>query len=79
MGTYIQASIEASDVIDAMDEAATFSVEMWMALAEGLQQGMLFDNAADLFAQETPQICASVATQLERLAATICNDGNPND
>lgn len=49
---FIQASIEAESLIDAMNEDGGFAADVWLELAEKLHMGLLLDNACDLFSTD---------------------------
>ena len=62
---YIQTEITAEAVIDAMNDDCGFALEMWREIAEGLNKGMLLDNACDLMRQIDVTECVFITQQLK--------------
>jgi len=49
---FVQTKISAEAITEAMNEDGGFAREIWLELAEGLERGMLLDNACDLLSQD---------------------------
>ena len=65
--TYIQTEITAEAVIEAMNEDTGFALEMWREIAEGLNKGMLLDNACDLLRSTTLEDCVFITRNLKMI------------
>ncbi len=62
---YIQSEISAETIIDAMNDDASFALEMWRQIADGLNKGMLLDNACDLLRGADVSECVFITQQLK--------------
>jgi hypothetical protein len=64
---YVQVEITAEAVVAAMNEDGGFALEMWREIADGLNKGLLLDNACDLFRQIDVAECVFITQQLKML------------
>lgn len=48
---YIQAQVDAEDIILLMTEDGSFAFEMWNEIGEKLHMGLLLDQAVDLISE----------------------------
>lgn len=64
---FIETEINASAVIEAMNEDGAFALEMWREIAEGLNKGMLLDNACDLLRATSVEECVFITQQIKMI------------
>lgn len=71
MSGFIQASIDAEDITEAMNEDGGFALDVWREIAQKLHMGRLLDEACDLLSQVDPKEARFIAEQFRTFAMLI--------
>ncbi len=77
MSTYISVEVKSYDIVEAMENNATFAEEMWRSILDGLTSGLLFDECVDLMANLDVDEREETVAVLRRLADSIEQGRDP--